>query len=578
MRSRIGAAFVAAVLSALVAAGLWATTASAPAAASSGTRSGVYCSSSDPGCVDAFATWRGKPVQAVGTYLGDDSWSSIEAPDLWLVPWTTNPYKGVVVITVPMLPTTGDPGDPTPTLAEGATGAYDSHFVTLATRLVGAGLGNAVIRLGHEFNGNWYPWAARSDPTSYIAYWQHAVTAMRSVPGAAFSFDWNVNDDVVTWDARTAYPGDAYVDSVGVDVYDFHWGVPNQTPQQRWAYLVDPGGTYPQGLQLWAAFAASHGKPLTFGEWGLVGPGASMANGGEGGDDPYYVQQMAAWFASHDVAFEIYFDRAPADGDHVIDTGHFPLAAAAYVQAFGDPAAALGPSPLPSGQPSSTASDVSSSSAGGSSVSSSPTGALSDSPTDASSAAGPGGASSSDPGPSAPATSSAAPPSSPPSSLSSSPPAPPPSSTAAPPASSPPPGSSSPPAASSSSPAKSSSSAAANSSSPASIGAVSLVVSTSSSRTGAVALNGRTVKGSIYVVAQASGAKTVRFYIDDTGRTRAAYHTENTAPFDLAGTAGNGRANPFSTATLSTGKHTLTVVAVSGSTTKVFTATFTVTR
>ena len=317
-------------------------------------RSGVYCSSSDSPCIDSFASWRGRPVAVSGTYLASYNWPNIEAPDIWLTPWTTHSYKASVVITVPLLPSGGDAADSTPTMAEGATGAYDSHFVTLATRLVGAGLGSSEIRLGHELNGTWYRWSAKPDPTSFLNYWRHAVTAMRSVPGASFTFDWSVANAVTSWDARTAYPGDAYVDTIGVDLYDYHYGTAVLTPAQRWAYILSPGGSFPQGLTFWSDFATLHNKPIAFPEWGLVGAGATMAAGGAGGDDPYFIEQMTAWFASHRVAYEIYFDRDPTDGNHAIDGGRFPNAAATYVRLLGDPSTALGPSPLPPPPPSSS--------------------------------------------------------------------------------------------------------------------------------------------------------------------------------------------------------------------------------
>ena len=77
---------------------------------------------------------------------------------------------------------------------------------------------------------------------------------------------------------------------------------------------------------------------------------------------------------------------------------------------------------------------------------------------------------------------------------------------------------------------------------------------------------------------QGTGAKNVRFYVDDTGRTKAPLQTEATAPFDFAGTAANGTANPYATTKLTTGKHTITVAVLVGTVTKYLTATFTVTR
>ena len=53
-----------------------------------------------------------------------------------------------------------------------------------------------------------------------------------------------------------------------------------------------------------------------------------MAAGGEGKDDPYYIQNMHDWFATHATAFEIYFDRTAGDGDHQLNGGKFPQAAA----------------------------------------------------------------------------------------------------------------------------------------------------------------------------------------------------------------------------------------------------------
>ena len=132
------------------------------------------------------------------------------------------------------------------------------------------------------------------------------------------------------WDPTTAYPGDAYVDSVGQDVYDQKWGDSHATPEARWNSLVDAKH---QGLQFWTDFAAEHNKPVSFAEWGLVAPGASMAHGGAGGDDPYFIARIHDWFADHDTAFEIYFDRTSGDGDHLL--AHFPEAATAYRQLFG---------------------------------------------------------------------------------------------------------------------------------------------------------------------------------------------------------------------------------------------------
>jgi hypothetical protein len=93
-----------------------------------------------------------------------------------------------------------------------------------------------------------------------------------------------------------------------------------------------------------------------------------------------------------------------------------------------------------------------------------------------------------------------------------------------------------------------------------------------------VTLQGRTVKAYMYVFVTSSGAKSVKFYLDDTARAKTPATTDNASPFDLAGNWTDGTAKPYSTAKLATGKHTLTVAVTVGTSTRVATVTFTVSR
>ena len=71
--------------------------------------------------------------------------------------WTGTPYT--LSLGVPVIPT-DSAGNPQGTLARGATGAYNAHFVMLAQTLVAAGESNAYLRLGWEFDGGWTSWNA----------------------------------------------------------------------------------------------------------------------------------------------------------------------------------------------------------------------------------------------------------------------------------------------------------------------------------------------------------------------------------------------------------------------------------
>jgi len=109
----------------------------------------------------------------------------------------------------------------------------------------------------------------------------------------------------------------------------------------------------------------------------------------------------------------------------------------------------------------------------------------------------------------------------------------------------------------------------------------SLAVSTKPDRSGAVPLAGKVfVKpASIYVLATPStGAKRVRFYLDDTTMSLAPRLIDSTAPFDFAGTASNGSATALDVGTLSTGAHTITAaVETKTGAPRVLSASFTVT-
>jgi hypothetical protein len=94
-----------------------------------------------------------------------------------------------------------------------------------------------------------------------------------------------------------------------------------------------------------------------------------------------------------------------------------------------------------------------------------------------------------------------------------------------------------------------------------------LSLSTSASRTAPTALEGATVHGSVYVFTVPAGdVSSVRFSVDDAAMAKAPTQVEDSAPFDLAGTAGAGGANdaalPFDTRTLSTGPHMVTAAVV----------------
>ena len=197
------------------------------------------------------------------------TWNDVVNPAWLYQQWKGAPEK--VAFGEAMLPE----NVPGVSLAACAAGSYNSYWRQFGTNISAYGLGNSIIRLGWEFNGNWYIWRA-SNPASWATCWQQIVTSARTTaPG--LQWDWNVNRGVSAGlaDPTLAYPGDAYVDTVGVDSYDM-W--PPATTSANWNQQLN--GT--QGLMYWLNFAKAHGKQFAVPEWGNVMPG-TIATGDQRG-------------------------------------------------------------------------------------------------------------------------------------------------------------------------------------------------------------------------------------------------------------------------------------------------------
>ncbi len=159
--------------------------------------------------------------------------------------------------------------------------------------------------------------------------WQQIVTSARATaPG--LKWDWNVNRGVSAGlaDPTMAYPGDAYVDTIGVDSYDM-W--PSARTSAGWNQQLN--GT--QGLMYWLSFATVHGKQFAVPEWGNVMPGKVVKGYHAGGDDAAYVTHMLGFFQTHsaNLAWESNF-QGPTTGGVYRNGSRVPKASAAYRTGF----------------------------------------------------------------------------------------------------------------------------------------------------------------------------------------------------------------------------------------------------
>ncbi|RYZ43103.1 MAG: beta-mannanase [Myxococcaceae bacterium] len=297
---------------------------------------------SQPNTVNAYSTWLGYDVKMGQGHQAKDSWGNIENPGWQLGAWRTWVKAKAgrrFNYSVAMYPS--GQGN----LASCAAGAYDQRFKNLASNLVAYELQGTILRLGWEFSGNWMPWySGNGQQANFAGCFRRIVTAMRTQqPNAGFEFDWNPNYDISAADLAATYPGDAYVDYIGLDMYDQGWngsypipaGCTGSCALTRWQSIWN--SQFGPALTKFKNFAQSHGKRLSVPEWG-VNDGATMG----GGDDTYYVQQMLAFIfnPANNVGYHSYFDIQASDGHHQLsnadNTGgntfvtEFPNAAAVF--------------------------------------------------------------------------------------------------------------------------------------------------------------------------------------------------------------------------------------------------------
>jgi len=331
---------------------------------------GVYTQPGAKGLagLSAWETWTGVRVAQMLDFTGTTTWKHITSWLPWEA-WTKLPAMGKrLELSVAMLP-----DDPGTSLAMCAAGAYNEEWETLARNLVGCGLHATVIRPGWEFNGTHYRWTTRStDPAltaearaqraahlraEYAESFRQIVTTMRDVTGQAFRFVWC---PMTVIDGRTdytsAYPGDEYVDVIGVDVYDvdvstlrypYRSTVKTDPPTPPtpveittaqdavWAaHYAGPGG-----LRRWADMARAHGKGFAVDEWGVTFQPPGWGSHG-GLDNPRYVDRLLNAARDHGAEWVNYFeiDNTQTGVRHALSRPDtlFPRSAERYLARVGE--------------------------------------------------------------------------------------------------------------------------------------------------------------------------------------------------------------------------------------------------
>ncbi|MGI9252683.1 MAG: glycoside hydrolase family 26 protein [Thermomicrobiales bacterium] len=188
------------------------------------------------GRLDSFETTIGRPVRVVmwfQAWQGGNQTLDITQLNaiasrgaMPMITWEPfDPYGGVDQPLYALDALCSLPGSLTPSF-------YDPYIDDWATRLANWGK-PVLLRFAHEMNGNWYPWAEQvngNQPGDYIASW-NCVRARFAAKGASnVQWVWSPNVDYPgATPFSQVFPGDAAVNWVALDGYNFGTTRPGQT-------------------------------------------------------------------------------------------------------------------------------------------------------------------------------------------------------------------------------------------------------------------------------------------------------------------------------------------------------------
>jgi len=254
----------------------------------------------DTAHVEQFCAARGRACKVAQTYTDRTSYASMTSGTGWTFEFFAG-FDGVLVVSQGLVPDGGEAD-----LADCAAGEFDGRWRDFGNLMVEHGRGDSVVRLGWEMNESTMAWRG-IDTAAYLGCYRRAAVGIRATNPAVL-LDWSINGHGTPAGlcgglSTNCYPGDAYVDIIGIDNYDhFPWASSRA--------VFDRTAARPDGLTWLYEFARAHGKPFSVGEWGVV------PTGDAGRENPEFVHWMHEWFVVHapNLAYEAYFSDCGAGG------------------------------------------------------------------------------------------------------------------------------------------------------------------------------------------------------------------------------------------------------------------------
>jgi hypothetical protein len=294
-----------------------------------------------------FEEWLGREVQVAVDFLGRDTWPALTNTTWVLTTWgqwvMAKPGRKVS-LAYPLYPSGAGF-----TLKMVADGAADEHYRRLADNLVAHGLADAFMRPQWEMDLPGMFWNATPGSgreAVHAAAWRRHVDVMREHPDGRWTWEqvtglgWRSRDYL-----EAIWPGDEYVDRVGMDFYDADFfayadGYPypaNADAAARLRRQQEWWNRYSWWLYTMRDFAAAHNKPLCIPEWSvMLRLETDPAKGG--GDNPHFIERMHEFITNPEnrVVWHGLFDaRQSAVDMQLCESTTMPNAAAAFRRLFG---------------------------------------------------------------------------------------------------------------------------------------------------------------------------------------------------------------------------------------------------
>lgn len=319
-----------------------------------------------PTLLNSYVDYR----QPITEWVGNSDWAAASFAA------SADANNATPVIGLPLASIASGSSTPDVQFQDFASGNEDSVITGIVQAWTNQGFKNLVFRPGWEMNisGPTYAGNEVASDVNWVKAFQRVYTVLHaaaSAAGANVTVIWNPSITNYSLPVATTslYPGDAYVDAVGADMYadiypysdtsspktyhDWDTGGEDTTVAQfiadpinrvhYWSYpaatkwALDSSGGHSQSLAVLISFAASRGKPFVIPE-----TGAGNSNSGtDVVDDAAFPEWLAQQLAAAEVSGEainfvnIWDSNGGGNYAFTPDSVGKPLEAAAWMQYFG---------------------------------------------------------------------------------------------------------------------------------------------------------------------------------------------------------------------------------------------------